>query len=292
MTPYISPLTSTASLNDYWQLLKPRVMSLVIFTGWCGMVLAPGTLHPILQLTAILSLAAGAGGAGCLNMWVERHRDGLMKRTQNRPLPSGGIDPDSALSLGIGLSLGSVLTMGLAVNWVAAFWLAFTTVFYIGIYTILLKPRTVQNIVIGGLAGALPPVIGWASVMNETNLQAWSLCLIIFLWTPAHFWSLCLECGDDYAKAGIPMLPHVKGEKTAKKQIIVYAILTVLSTYLPYILGLVSGWYLVFATFLGGCFIALSIALFKGYAKAMLLFSFSIAYLFLVFISLLLTSIL
>ena len=290
MTTYISPLPSTATLNDYWQLLKPRVMSLVIFTGWCGMVLAPRFLHPVLQLTAILSLAAGAGGAGCLNMWVERHRDSLMKRTQNRPLPTGSIDPDSALSLGISLSLGSVLTMGLALNWVAAFWLAFTTVFYIGIYTILLKPRTVQNIVIGGLAGALPPVIGWASVMNETNLQAWSLCLIIFLWTPAHFWSLCLECSDDYAKAGIPMLPHVKGEKTAKKQIITYTLLTVLSSYYPCFLGLVTGWYLVFSTLLGVCFTALAIALFKGYAKAISLFSFSIAYLFLVFISLVILS--
>lgn len=287
MTAYTSQPLRTASLNDYWQLLKPRVMSLVIFTGWCGMALAPGKLHPILQLTAILSLAAGAGGAGCLNMWIERYRDSLMKRTQNRPLPSGRIDPDSALSLGLSLSFGAVLTMGLALNWLAAFWLAFTTAFYIGIYTLLLKPRTAQNIVIGGLAGALPPVIGWASVMNEIPLQAWSLCLIIFLWTPAHFWSLCLECGDDYAKAGIPMLPHVKGEKTAKKQILVYAVLTVLSTFFPYFFNLVTGWYLVFVTLLGACFTALAIALFKGFAKALTLFSFSIVYLFLVFMALL-----
>jgi protoheme IX farnesyltransferase len=286
MTFYHSELITTASLNDYWQLLKPRVMSLVIFTGWCGMVLAPGKLHPVLQLTAILAIAAGAGGSGCLNMWVERYRDSLMKRTCNRPLPAGLVHPDSALSLGIILSVGSILLMVLVINQVAAFWLGFTIVFYVFIYTVYLKPRTDQNIVIGGIAGALPPVIGWACVSGETNLIAWSLFLIIFLWTPAHFWALCLECGQDYVNAGIPMLTQTKGETATKNQILLYTFLTICSSYGPYALGVEKTGYLIMITILGTVFIGLAVTLKAGRLKPLKLFFFSMFYLLLVFLSL------
>lgn len=278
--------SESASFKDYWQLLKPRVMSLVIFTAWCGIMLAPGHLHLILQLTAILAIAAGAGGAGCLNMWVERHRDSLMKRTEARPLPAGRIHADSALSLGIILSVGSILIMALAINLASAFWLFFTIFFYIVIYTLFLKPRTDQNIVIGGLAGALPPLIGWVSVTGETSLVAWSLVLIIFLWTPAHFWALCLECGEDYKNAGLPMLPQTKGEKATKNQIVLYALLTVFSTYAPYFLGRESKSYLLLTTILGGIFIGLAMALKANMIKPLKVFFFSMFYLLFIFLGL------
>jgi len=283
-----SVYTYNSTLADYWELLKPRVMSLVVFTGFCGLFLAPGKIHPIIGFAAILSLAIGAGASGCLNMWLERNSDALMKRTSNRALPAGRVDPDSALALGMILSFGSVFTMLVAVNVVAAFWLAFSIFFYVIIYTALLKPRTPHNIVIGGVAGALPPVVGWASVMNSTSIEVWVLFLIIFLWTPAHFWALALNCVDDYKRASIPMLPCLKGVQHTKVQICVYTILTVLSSYLPYYLGMVGTFYALFATSLGVGFIALSIGVYSSKCSSFLLFAYSILYLFLIFLSLIL----
>ncbi len=275
------------TFSDYWELLKPRVMSLVVFTGFCGLFLAPGKIHPVIGFAAILSLAIGAGASGCLNMWWEKDTDALMKRTANRALPAGRVDPDSALALGMILSCGSVLTMLVAVNAVAAFWLAFSIFFYVIVYTAILKPRTPQNIVIGGIAGALPPVVGWAAVMNSTSIEAWSLFLIIFLWTPAHFWALALNCIDDYNRASIPMLPCLKGEQETKSQILLYAILTVLSSYLPYYLGMGGSLYLFITTVLGGGFIVLSIAVYFSKYSSSSLFAYSILYLFLIFLILL-----
>ncbi len=287
MKESMAPLP-TATVGDYWTLLKPRVMALVVFTGWCGMVIAPGTLHPVLQITALLSLAMAAGGSGCLNMWMERHRDSLMIRTQNRPLPLGIIEPDSAFSLGLLLCLASWIMMGLALNLTAVSLLITTTVFYLVIYTLILKPRTVQNIVIGGISGALPPVIGWASVTGTINIQSLSLFLIIFLWTPAHFWSLCLVSGQDYANAGLPMLPHVKGEQETKKKIVGYTILTVLATYGPYILKMVSFGYIIMTTFLGFLFLKNAWAVYQGHKTPLKLFGYSILYLFFLFMNLML----
>ena len=274
------------SISDYWQLLKPRVMSLVIFTGLCGMLAAPGTIHPLIGFTAILSLAIGAGAAGCLNMWWEKDSDALMKRTANRPLPAGRVDPDTALAFGMIMACGSVLTMMVAVNLVAATLLAFTIFYYVVIYTALLKPRTAQNIVIGGAAGALPPVIGWASVTGTAPIEAWALFLIIFLWTPAHFWALSLHCSDDYKKAGIPMLPCVKGHDATKRQIFLYTFLTVVSSYLPYYFHIAHDLYLGVAAVLGIGFLGLSIAVCYWGKNPLNLFSYSIFYLFFLFLAL------
>jgi len=274
------------SVSDYWQLLKPRVMSLVVFTGLCGMLTSPGTIHPILGFTAILSLAIGAGAAGCLNMWWEKDSDALMKRTANRPLPAGRVDPDTALAFGMIMACGSILTMMVAVNLMAATLLAFTIFYYVVIYTALLKPNTPQNIVIGGAAGALPPVIGWAAVTGTAPIEAWALFLIIFLWTPAHFWALSLQCSDDYKNAGIPMLPCVKGPKATKRQIFIYTLLTVISSYLPYYFHIAHILYLGIASVLGIGFIGISIAVCYFDKNPLSLFSYSIFYLFFLFLAL------
>ncbi|MCX7338374.1 MAG: heme o synthase [Alphaproteobacteria bacterium] len=276
-----------AGLNDYWQLLKPRVMSLVIFTGLCGILLAPGRIHPFVGFLAILSLAVGAGAAGCLNIWWERDTDALMDRTKNRAVPAGRIDPNSALTFGAVLAIGSVAVMVIAVNILAAMLLAGTILFYVCVYTIFLKPRTPQNIVIGGISGALPPVIGWAAVSNSAPIEAWILFLIIFLWTPAHFWSLCIQCQDDYKKAGIPMLPCVFGDQSTKKQIMLYSVLTVLSSYLPYHYQMASSIYLVSAIVLGMIFIAMGVRFYYQKETNLQLFAFSIFYLFGLFLALL-----
>lgn len=275
-----------ASVAEYWQLLKPRVMSLVVFTGLCGMLVAPGKIHPLLGFTAILSLAIGAGAAGCLNMWWEKDSDALMKRTANRPLPAGRVDPDTALAFGIIMASGSVLTMGIAVNLMAASLLAFTIFYYVLIYTAFLKPTTPQNIVIGGAAGALPPVIGWAAVTQSAPIEAWALFLIIFLWTPAHFWALCLHCSEDYKKASIPMLPCVKGDVATKRQIFLYTLLTVLASYLPYYFHIAGLIYLMIASALGIGFTGFSIAVCYFNKNPLSLFSYSIFYLFFLFLGL------
>lgn len=261
-------------------------MSLVMFTGLCGMLVAPGKIHPLLGFTAILSLAIGAGAAGCLNMWWEKDSDALMKRTANRPLPAGRVDPDTALAFGMIMASGSVLTMMVAINLMAASLLAFTIFYYVVIYTAFLKPRTPQNIVIGGAAGALPPVIGWAAVTQSAPIEAWALFLIIFLWTPAHFWALSLHCSDDYKKAGIPMLPCAKGIDSTKRQIFLYTLLTVLASYLPYYFHIAHALYLGVAAVLGIGLISYSIAVCYFNKSPLSLFSYSIFYLFFLFLSL------
>ena len=223
MPPTMTP-TATLQLptdwRDFFALTKPRVMSLVIFTGLCGMLAAPGTINPVIGFTAILCIALGAGGAATLNQWWEADLDGLMKRTAARPLPAGRMDRTSARDFGIALSVGSVLLMGLAVGVLAGLILAISIVYYAVIYTIWLKPRTPQNIVIGGGAGAFPPMIGWIAVTGDITLMPVLLFAIIFVWTPPHFWALCLFVETDYAKAGIPMLPVVAGKPADRKSVV------------------------------------------------------------------------
>jgi protoheme IX farnesyltransferase len=215
------PLRQTApALGDYIALLKPRVMSLVVFTAWVGMDLAPGHLHPVLAFTAVLCIAVAAGAAGAINMWYERDIDALMERTRNRPLPAGRMAPGDALGFGVVLAVGSVVLMGLALNLAAAALLAVTIGFYVFVYTIWLKRRTPQNIVIGGAAGAFPPLVGWAAVTGQVDLPALALFALIFFWTPPHFWALSLYRAGDYAKAGVPMLPVVAGARETKKQML------------------------------------------------------------------------
>ncbi|MBP9752366.1 MAG: heme o synthase [Proteobacteria bacterium] len=218
-------------LGDYWGLLKPRVMSLVIFTSVCGYLLSPFSVHPFLAFVGILSIAIGAGASGCLNQWYEQKTDALMSRTKNRPIPSGRIDSDSALSFGVILSITSIILLQISFGLLQSFLLLFTILFYSLFYTIILKPNTPQNIVWGGISGALPPVIGY-SLGGSIDVYAFCLFLIIFFWTPAHFWALSLNCKDDYANASIPIMPNIKGDQYTKNLIFVYAILTTLSTFL------------------------------------------------------------
>jgi len=270
---------------DFIALLKPRVMSLVVFTGAVGMVVAPGTLHPVLALVAILCIAVGAGASGCINMWYERDVDAIMRRTRDRPIPAGRIAPRTALEFGIVLAVGSVTLMGLGVNWTAAALLAFAIAFYVFVYTILLKRRTPQNIVIGGAAGAFPPMIGWAAVTGDVSMASVVLFAIIFFWTPPHFWSLALYRAGDYEKAGIPMLPVVAGPAVTRRQILVYSILMLPLTLLPWGMGFAGAVYGVGAAALGLVFIggAISILIAKTDAAARWMFRFSILYLALIF---------
>src|SRR5580704_3404031 len=216
--------TASGGLGDYVALLKPRVMSLVVFTGWVGRYLAPGHLHPVLAFTAVLCIAVAAGAAGAINMWYERDIDAVMERTRNRPLPAGRMAPGDALGFGVVLAVSSVLLMGLALNMVAALLLALTIAFYVFVYTIWLKRCTAQNIVIGGAAGAFPPLVGWAAATGQVGVPALALFALIFFWTPPHFWALSLYRTGDYAKAGVPMLPVVAGAGETKKQMLLYTI--------------------------------------------------------------------
>lgn len=275
---------SSESLDDYITLLKPRVMSLVVFTGLCGVLMAPGHIHPLLGFTAVLCIALGAGAAGCLNMWYERDVDALMHRTQKRPLPQRRLSPTNALAFGVWMACGSVVIMGIGVRWQAALWLAITIVFYVFIYTMILKPRTPQNIVIGGASGALPPLIGWVAVTGQTSMEAWLLFAIIFLWTPPHFWALSLYRSDDYARANIPMLPVVAGQDATKKQIVLYSLLMVSISLFPQWIGMASAVYTGIAAVLGLVFIALSLRVLKSQRHAMQLFAYSIFYLFILFL--------
>jgi len=276
--------------GDYFSLLKPRVMSLVIFTAFIGLLVAPGEIHPIIGFTATLCIAVAAGASGCLNMWYEADLDAKMKRTAGRPIPSGKIDPESALHFGVGLSVASVLTMGLLVNVVAAVLLTVTIFFYVVVYTMWLKRRTAQNIVIGGASGAFPPMVAWAAVTGDVSLASVTLFAIIFMWTPPHFWALSLYACKDYANAGIPMLPVVSGEKATKNHIMLYTLAMVPVTLLPWYFGFAGLIYGATAALLGGMFIWLSYALLtdkksvdEDNASAKKVFFFSIFYLFALF---------
>jgi protoheme IX farnesyltransferase len=276
------PVESTA--RDYFTLLKPGVMSLVVFTGAAGMWLAPGQLHPFLQLITVFAIALGSGGGAAINMWYDRDIDAQMKRTAKRPIPSGRIAADDALALGIMLSIASVALLGLAVNWVAAAWLGFAIFFYAVIYTIMLKRSTPQNIVIGGAAGAFPAVIGWAAVNPEPALMPWLMFAIVFLWTPPHFWALALYRHDDYRTANVPMLPVVAGNRSTRRHIFGYTLAMVAASLSPLLAGagMVYG---IAAAVLGLKFMhgAWQVLTRDEPKRAMALFGYSILYLFILF---------
>ena len=276
------------SVADFWQLLKPRVMRLVIFTGFVGMFLAPADMHPLLFVISLFAIAAGAGASGVINQWYDRDIDAIMERTRGRPVPSGAVDPAEALSFGLVISTLSVLLLGLAANWLAAGLLAFTIFFYGVIYTIWLKRSTPQNIVIGGAAGALPPVIGWAAVTGGLSIEPLVLFAIIFMWTPPHFWALALFRNEDYVRANVPMMPVVAGEAETRRQILIYALLLALLAMVPTLIGMTSMVYGVGVAALGMNFVRLSWVLYRrpDDAAARRLFAFSILYLFLLFLGL------
>ncbi len=284
---------SEAGPGDYFALLKPRVMSLVVFTAAVGLIIAPGSLHPFLATVSILCIAVGAGAAGALNMWYDADIDAVMSRTSKRPIPTGRVSREEALSFGLVLAAFSVLTMGTLVNWLSAAMLAFTIFFYVIIYTMWLKRSTPHNIVIGGAAGAFPPMIGWTCVTGTVSLESIVLFLIIFLWTPAHFWALALFKQGDYGKAGIPMLPNVAGIASTKRQIVIYAAATAVTGVLPYALGFASLVYGVLATGLGGLFVLRAFQVLRmsetdtTMKPAKTMFRFSLVYLFAVFAMLL-----
>ncbi len=276
--------------RSFFALLKPRVMSLVIFTGFVGMMIAPYHGNALLGFMIILAIGLSAGGAGCLNMWYERDIDALMKRTQKRPIPSGQVDADSALAFGVIVSLFSFAIMGLASNWLAASYLIFANLFYVLVYTMMLKRTTAQNIVIGGAAGALPPVIGWVALSGENAIVPWMLFLIIFLWTPPHFWALSITTSDDYKKAGVPMMPNVKGIESTKTQILIYSILMSMVVIGLAFMPQIGKIYSFVAVIGSGIFIAIALAckLSAEHKYSKKLFFYSIFYLFALFLALLL----
>lgn len=277
------------SIKDYFMLMKPRVMSLVVFTAFSGMFLAPGHIHPLIAFVAILCVTIGAGSAAAINMWYDRDIDAIMKRTQKRPIITGAIKADEALAFGVITGTMSVIMMALSVNIVSAFLLAFTILYYIYVYTIWLKRTSIQNVVIGGVAGALPPMIGWASINSEISWQSFSLFAIIFIWTPPHSWALALFRSDDYKNCNVPMMPVIKGALYTKKQIMFYSILMFFVSLWPYFLNISNGLYLITATVLGLFFLYYVIGLFKSNEQnqaAKRLFWYSIIYLFIIFFSL------
>jgi protoheme IX farnesyltransferase len=290
----LGPRISEADVGDYVALLKPRVMSLVIFTALVGLVIAPVHVHPILAFTSILCIAVGAGASGALNMAYEGDIDALMSRTANRPIPRGRITQGEALTFGVTLAFFSVMTLGILVNWVAGALLAFTIFFYAVVYTMWLKRRTAQNIVIGGAAGALPPVVGWAAATGSLAVEPLLLFLIIFFWTPPHFWALALFRSDDYARAGVPMLPVVAGPDATRLQILLYTIVLVAVALAPWPLGYFDAVYGVTSLLLGAGMLALAVNVYRhreGIEAARAtrrLFTFSILYLFALFATLLL----
>ena len=282
-----------ADWRDFFALTKPRVMSLVIFTGLCGLLAAPGSIHPVIGFTAILCIALGAGGAAALNQWWEADIDAGMKRTSKRPLPAGRMDRKDARDFGILISGFSVLIMAMGVNYLAAAILLLSIIYYAVVYTIWLKPRTPQNIVIGGGAGAFPPMIGWIAVTGDVTLMPILLFAIIFFWTPPHFWALALFVQSDYAKVGIPMMPVVKGERSTRRQILAYSILLVPIAASPWFIGGTGAFYGVVAILLSLIFLLISIPVALRTAgegdKMSLekrLFAFSIFYLFALFAAL------
>ena len=281
----ISTIGCEASLKDYVVLLKPRVMSLVVFTGLVGLILAPESMHPVLAAVAVLCIAVGAGASGAINMWYDEDIDQVMKRTMSRPIPAGRMLPKDALLFGLVLATGSVAIMAWFVNLMAAFLLAVTIHYYIFIYTIWLKRRTPQNIVIGGAAGAFPPMIGWAAVSGDIGLGSIALFAIIFLWTPPHSWALALFRRRDYEAAGIPMMPVVAGERATKSQILMYTAILLPATLVPVFSGICGALYGAVAIGIGIEFARRVWALWRedGIATAKPLFLYSILYLFLIF---------
>ena len=275
----------TAAVADFVQILKPRVMSLVVFTGVVGLIVAPGHIHPLLAFVAVLCIALGAGAAGAINMWYDRDIDAIMRRTAMRPLPSGRMLPGEALGFGAVLAVGAVVLMGLAVNAVAAELLALTIAFYVFVYTVWLKRRTPQNIVIGGAAGAFPPMIGWAAATGQIGWGAVALFAIIFFWTPPHFWALSLYRSQDYAAAGVPMLPVVAGARETKRQMLLYTIVLWPVSTTPWLLGIAGPIYAAGAAALSLAFTGAAIAVWRdaGDKAARHMFSFSLLYLFLIF---------
>ena len=279
--------SSESRVIDYISLLKPRVMSLVVLTGFTGLILAPGNMHPFLAFVAILAISIGAGASGAINMWYDRDIDAIMSRTQKRPIVTGRISPENALYFGAWMSFFSVLISLVCINITSAILLSITILFYIFIYTIWLKRSSSQNIVIGGAAGAFPPMIGWAAVTNSVSIESFSLFLIIFLWTPPHFWALALYKSSDYKKCNIPMMPLMAGELHTKKLIIFYTILTVISSIIPTYLDITKWFYTSVALILGVMFIHQSVMLLTKEQKiyAPKLFRFSILYLFAIFLA-------
>jgi heme o synthase len=282
-------LGGQGTVGDYWTLLKPRVMSLVIFTALAGLVAAPADIHPWLALVALLAIAVGAGASGALNMWYDADIDAVMARTANRPVPRGAILPGEALGFGLALAVGSVLVLGLLVDIVAAALLAFTIFFYVVIYTMWLKRRTPQNIVIGGAAGAFPPMIGWAAATGSVSLASIALFLIIFMWTPPHFWALALFRENDYARANVPMLPNVAGAGETRRQILLYSLILVPVTFLPSLLGTTGLLYTIVVAVLGVAFLWHALDVYRvrdgdaARRACKRLFGFSILYLFAIF---------
>jgi protoheme IX farnesyltransferase len=283
-----TPLLPPADWRDFLALTKPRVMTLVVFTGLCGMLAAPVRIDPVLGFTAILCIALGAGAAGALNQWYEADIDAVMKRTAQRPLPAGRMDRQAALHFGVGLSAFSVILMGLAVNLAAAAILTVSILFYVLVYTVWLKRRTPQNIVIGGAAGAFPPLIGWAAATGQVALLPVLLFSLVFLWTPPHFWALALFVKTDYANAGVPMLPVVAGEKATRRQIGLYTIPMALVAVAPWPLGLTGAIYGIVAVVTTAVFAVLAALVAAGKTTPTMtrekqLFSYSILYLFVIF---------
>jgi len=289
----VGPRISEASVADYVALLKPRVMSLVVFTALVGLMMAPGYFHPVLAITSLLCITVGAGAAGALNMALEGDIDAKMSRTANRPVPRGRITKEEATGFGITLAFFSVMTLGMLVNWVAGGLLAFTIFFYVVIYTLLLKRRTAQNIVIGGAAGALPPVVAWACATGSVAVEPLLLFLIIFFWTPPHFWALALFRSDDYARAGVPMLPVVAGPDATRLQILIYSVVLVAVATAPWPLGYFDAIYGVASLILGAGMLVLAINVYCRRSRSQSLratrklFAFSILYLFALFATLL-----
>ena len=282
-----------ASSSDLFALTKPRVMSLVVFTGLCGLLAAPVPVHPVLGFAAVLCLALGAGAAGALNQWYEADLDAKMKRTASRPLPAGRMDRQTALHFGVGLAVFSVVLMDLAANYLAAAILAVSILFYVLVYTVWLKPRTAQNIVIGGAAGAFPPVIGWAAATGDVSALPMLLFAIIFLWTPPHFWALSLFVRSDYAAAGVPMMPVVAGVQSTRRQILLYTLPMAAAAVAPWPLGLAGWLYGAVSVMLNAVFLLLAVGVATNHATEprqmgpeKRLFAFSVVYLFVLFAAL------
>jgi protoheme IX farnesyltransferase len=287
--PRVEP--SIAGVGDYIELMKPRVMSLVVFTALVGLLIAPVHIHPVIGATALLCIAVGAGAAGALNMWYDADIDARMTRTAARPIPAGRIAPGEALAFGLTLATGAVVVLGLLVNILAGALLALTIAFYVLVYTMWLKRTTPQNIVIGGAAGALPPMIGWAAATGSVAIEPFLLFLIVFFWTPPHFWALSLYRSQDYARAGVPMLPVVAGDRETRRQILLYSLLLAPLGIVPWLLGYAGLFYGVAALVLGAVLVALALRVRgeqRGNVASKQLFAFSVLYLFALFAALLL----